>query len=70
LTIQNLQNDGILELQGLMTGTINNNGAIYIGNMTATSKNGARSFSMAGDYNQNADTGELIFSIGTLYIAK
>jgi hypothetical protein len=63
LTIQNLQNDGILELQGLMTGTINNNGAIYIGNMTATSKNGARSFSMAGDYNQNADTGELIFSI-------
>jgi hypothetical protein len=63
LWIANLQNDGVMELQGTMTGVINNNGAIYIGNITANAKNSARTFQLIGDFNQNSNTGQLIFSI-------
>jgi len=67
LVIGKLQNEGVMELQGTMFGTIDNRGDIYIGNMTAAAKSGARQFLLVGDYNQNADTGQLIFYIGTLH---
>jgi hypothetical protein len=67
LDIDNLQNNGILNLQGTMLGNIDNRGQVFIGNATAQGKGSFRQFMIIGDFSQNADTGVLTINIGTYF---